>query len=165
MPYAWDTTVASRAHADGRHEPLARAHIRRGSPILLPAPAVQEVARGLHAHTPSDARFALRITAFESFLAHPLVQVVPFDDVSALLAGELLASIPHPPTGSHRRHGTRAHQRAAWALDVQIAACAFAGGYGLLTENVADFTVLRDAIAQLAPGVPPLAVTDARALA
>lgn len=47
-------------------------------------------------------------------------------------------------------------------MDVQIAACAFAGGYGVLTENVRDFEALGDAIAQLVPRVPPLVVTDAR---
>jgi hypothetical protein len=32
----------------------------------------------------------------------------------------------------------------------------------VLTENVDDFAVLRDAIAELLPHVPPLAVADAR---
>lgn len=162
MQHAWDTTVASRAHGGGRHEPLVTAHLKRRATIPLPAPAVQEVVRGLHARTPHDERFARRVAAFEAFVSHPLVHVVPLDDAAALLAGELVALLPHPPTGAHRREGPRSRQRAAWALDVQIAACAFAGGYGVLTENVADFVVLRDAIEQLVPGVPPLVVGDAR---
>jgi hypothetical protein len=93
------------------------------------------------------------------------VRVVPLGLRGSVLAGRLLAALPHPPTGPKRRHGTRARQRAAWALDAQIAACAFAAGYGVLTENVADFTVLREAIQRLVPGVPPLVVTDARVLA
>ena len=162
MQYAWDTTVASRAHAGGRHETLVTAHMARRATIPVPAPAVQEVARGLHAHVPQDDRFAGRVAAFEAFVAHPLVRVVPLDDAAAMLAGELVALLPHPPTGAHRREGTRTRQRAAWALDVQIASCAFAGGYGVLTENVADFVALREAIEQLVPDVPPLAVADAR---
>lgn len=159
MPDAWDTTVASRAGA--RHAARLDHHLATETPIALPAPTVQEMARGLELR-------AIRGSADRSFdwlgglIAHSLVRIVPFATTSAVLTGRLLALHPHPPTHNHRRHGTRAQQRAAWALDVQIAACAFAGGYGVLTENVDDFRVLRDAIGELLPGVAPLAVSDAR---
>ncbi len=45
---------------------------------------------------------------------------------------------------------------------MQIAACAFAGGYGVLTENVDDFALLRDALERVLPDAPPLAVADAK---
>ncbi|HMJ02184.1 MAG TPA: hypothetical protein VK506_04530 [Conexibacter sp.] len=109
-----------------------------------------------------DPDFAVRMGWFSALLTHSLVRVIPLAATGGLLAGRLLARVPHPPTNDHRRKGTRSQQRAAWALDVQIAACAFAGGYGVLTENVDDFTVLRDAIAELLPDVPPLVVRDAR---
>lgn len=99
---------------------------------------------------------------FGGLFRDPLTIVVPFDRRAAELAGQLLARHPHPPTGNHRRDGTRAQQRAAWVLDVQIAACSYAGGYGVLTENVGDFAVLRDAISRLLPGVAPLTIVDAR---
>jgi predicted nucleic acid-binding protein len=162
MPDAWDTSVASRIHGDGRHARRLRAHLSQGTTVALPAPAVQEVTRGLELQATNDARFARRLLAFTEFVAQPMVQVLAFDALAALLAGRLLARHPHPPSRRQQPHGTRARQRAAWALDVQIAACAFAGGYGILTENVADFAVLRDAITTLVPGVPPLLVSDAR---
>jgi predicted nucleic acid-binding protein len=165
VPDAWDTTVASRAHGGGRHAPLLEAHLRAGALVALPAPTVQEIMRGLHARPTQEGDIDLRPGWFAGLLAHSLVKVVPFAATGGVLAGRLLALLPHPPSGRHRRPGTRAQQRAAWALDVQIASCAFAGGYGVLTENVADFAVLRDAIVQLVPAVPPLAVTDARGLA
>jgi predicted nucleic acid-binding protein len=165
VPDAWDTTVASRAHAGGRHEALFRAHVAADHPVSLPAPAVQEVARGLHAHARQNPRIWHWIGSFERFVSDPLIEVVPFDGDSALLAGALHGRLPHPPTGKHRHTGTRAQQRSAWAFDIQIAACAFANGYGVLTENVHDFTVLREAISELVPGVPPLDVRDARELA
>jgi predicted nucleic acid-binding protein len=165
MPVAWDTTVASRAHAGGRHAGLLHAYLEAERLILLPAPAAQEVMRGLYAHFRDDQRFRVRVAAFERFVADPRIEVLPVDAKSALLAGKLLARQPHPPSGTRRRRGTRARQRAAWALDVQIASCAFAGGYGVLTENVDDFGVLREAISELVPGVPPLVVRDARELA
>lgn len=162
MPQAWDTSVASRAHGDGRHADLVRQHELAERPIALPAPTVQELVYGLHAHIRLESAFHASADWFAAFLEHSLVHVIPFDAASAVLAGRLLAHLPHPPTGPRRREGTRARQRAAWALDVQIAACAFAGGYGVLTENVDDFSVLRDAIAELLPGVPPLVVSDGR---
>lgn len=162
MPDAWDTSVASRTHGTGRHAELLEAHLLARRPIVLPAPTVQEVVHGLHAHLRIEAAFHSSADWFAALLEHPLVRVLPLNGASAVLAGRLLAKLPHPPTGARRRRGTRARQRAAWALDVQIAACAFAGGYGLLTENVDDFATLRDAIAAMFPEVPPLAVTDAR---
>lgn len=163
--WAWDTTVVSRAHDGGRHTQLLTSRLAHGSTVSLPAPTVQELARGIQLRSAHDRRFAGRMLRFRQLLDHPSVEVVPFERRSALLAGRLLAVVPYPPTGRNRRHGTRSRQRAAWALDVQIAACAFAGGYGILTENVYDFAVLRDAISELVPGVPPLEVTDARELA
>jgi len=159
VPDVWDTTVASRAGA--RHAPLLHRHLETETPIPLPAPTLQELARGLQLRAGrrgSNGGFDW----LDALIAQPLVRIVPFAMTSAVLAGRLLALHPHPPTGGRRRHGTRAQQRAAWALDVQIAACAFAGGYGVLTENVDDFAALRDAIARLLPSVPPLAVKDAR---
>lgn len=163
MPDAWDTSVASRVAVGERHAPLLDAHLRGGVPLALPAPTVQEIVRGLATPARHQIRARRKLRWFAHLFRDPLTIVVPFDHRGAELAGHLLARHPHPPTRNHRRHGTRAQQRAAWALDVQIAACAFAGGYGLLTENVDDFADLRDAIAELLPETPPLAVSDARA--
>jgi len=162
VPDAWDTSVLSRTHEDGRHAPLLAVHRREALIVPLPAPAVQEVVRGLSApHLPRNPASA-RLRWFADLLEDPLTQVVHLGSAAAQLAGWLLAQLPHPPTRNRRRHGTRAQQRAAWALDVQIAACAFAGGYGVLTENVDDFAVLSDALERLLPDAPPLAVADAK---
>ena len=162
MPDAWDTSVLSRTHEHGRHASLLAIHRRDAIVVPLPAPAIQELVRGLSApHLPHDpARSRLRW--FADLIEDPLADVIAFGSVAAQLSGWLLAQIPHPPTRNRRRGGSRAQQRAAWALDVQIAACAFAGGYGVLTENVDDFAVLRNAIAELLPETPPLVVADAR---
>lgn len=159
---AWDTSVLSRTHEHGRHASLLAIHRRDAIIVPLPAPAIQELVRGLSApHLPRDPAQA-RLRWFADLIEDPLAHVIAFGSVAAQLSGWLLAQIPHPPTRNHRRHGTRAQQRAAWALDVQIAACAFAGGYGVLTENVDDFALLRDAMAAVLLDIPPLAVTDAR---
>jgi predicted nucleic acid-binding protein len=149
-------------HVGERHAPLLEAHRHGGLLVPIPAPTVQELIRGLTAPAVDRERARPKLRWFRALLRDPLTVVVPFERRSAELAGRLLADHPHPPTRNHRRNGTRAQQRAAWALDVQIAACAFAGGYGVLTENVDDFGVLRDALAELVPDAPPLAVADAR---
>lgn len=162
MPDAWDTSVASRVHGHSRHAPLLATHWRNGIPIALPAPTIQEIVRGLVAPATRHETTRRKLRWFGGLFHDPLTIVVPFDCRAAELAGRLLAHHPHPPTHNHRRHGTRAQQRAAWMLDVQIAACAFVGGYGVLTENLTDFTVLRAAIARLLPGVSPLMISAAR---
>ena len=162
MPDVWDTSVASRVHGHSRHAPLLATHWRDGIPVALPTPTIQEIVRGLSAPARQYERTRRKLRWFGGLFRDPLTIVVPFDRRAAELAGHLLARHSHPPTVNHRRDGTRAQQRAAWVLDAQIAACAYAGGYGVLTENVADFAVLRDAIAELLPDVPALRVTDAR---
>jgi predicted nucleic acid-binding protein len=162
VPDAWDTSIASRIAAEERHAPLLARHRRDGIPIALPAPTIQEIVRGLATPAMHHERTRRKLRWFGGLFRDPLTIVVSFDARAANLAGRLLARHPHPPTRDHRRHGTRAQQRAAWALDVQIASCAFAGGYGLLTENVDDFAVLSGTIAALLPDAPPLTVRDVR---
>ena len=160
MPDAWDTSVASRVSSGSRHAPLLAAHHHAGTPIPLPAPTIQELVRG--AALAPRTRAGGRSRWLVRLLADPLIEVIPFAGPAGQLSGRLLAQLPHPPSRNRRRTATRAQQRAAWTLDVQIAACAFAGGYGVLTENVDDFGLLRDAIADLLPQTPPLVVRDAR---
>lgn len=162
MPDAWDTSVASRIATGERHAPLLATHQRLGIPVALPAPTIQEIVRGLAAPAMNREPTRRKLRWFGGLFRDPLTIVVPFDRKAAVIAGHLLARHPHPPTRDHRRRGSRAQQRAAWALDIQIAACTFAGGYGVLTENVDDFGALREAIAELVPNVQPLGVADAR---
>ena len=162
MPDAWDTSVASRIAVGERHAPLLATHWREGIPVALPAPTVQEIVRGLAGPAINREPTRRKLRWFAGLFRDPLTVVVPFDRRAAVIAGRLLARHPHPPTRNHKRDGTRAQQRAAWALDVQIAACAFAGGYRVLTENVEDFSVLRGALAELLPKAPPLVVADGR---
>jgi hypothetical protein len=72
--------------------------------------------------------------------------------------GRRQSSLPHPPTTARRRPGHRTQQRLSWLVDIQIAACAYTNGYSITTENRHEFEVLRDAIATLDPGAPPLGV-------
>lgn len=118
-----------------------------------------EVVRGLQATAANKPGIALALTWFVGLVASDLLGVLSFDRPAAIVAGRLRAMQPTPPTGT-RRKGVKPEQRAAWVLDIQIAACAWTHGRQIATENRHDFEALRDLIAMLYPGSPPLAVTQ-----
>ncbi len=117
-----------------------------------------EVVRGLQATAASKPGIALALTWFVGLVASDLLEVLSFDRPAAIVAGRLRAMQPTPPTGT-RRKGVKPEQRAAWVLDIQIAACAWTHGRQIATENLHDFEALRDLIAKLYPSSLPLAVT------
>ena len=51
-------------------------------------------------------------------------------------------------------------REAAWILDVQIAATAFAAGLDVATENRADFEAIAAVLRELYPTAPPLVVRE-----
>ncbi len=99
----------------------------------------------------------MALTWFVRLVASDLVEILSFDRPAAIVAGRLRAMQPTPPTGA-RRKGVKPEQRAAWVLDIQIAACAWTHGRQIATENRNDFDALRELITELYPGTPPLAV-------
>lgn len=157
MTLTWDTTLVSRIYPGGQLERhlLDRAHA--DEPVSITAPTVMEVVRGLQATAASKPGVALALTWFVRLVASDLVEILSFDRSAAIVAGRLRATRPTPPTGA-RRKGVKPEQRAAWVLDVQIAACAWTHGRQIATENRRDFEALRDLITELYPDAPPLAV-------
>jgi predicted nucleic acid-binding protein len=158
LTLTWDTTLVSRIYPGG---PLERHLLERANadePISITAPTVMEVVRGLQATAASKPGIALALTWFVRLVASDLVEILSFDRPAAIVAGRVRAMQPTPPTGA-RRKGVKPEQRAAWVLDIQIAACAWTHGRQIATENRDDFAALRDLIAELYPDTPPLAVT------
>jgi predicted nucleic acid-binding protein len=152
----WDTTIASRLHPRGT---LLRHVVERateGLPVRVAAPAVREIAYGLERMAADGPGFRHALDWFTSLLADDLLTIVPLDGRAALVAGRLRGAMPHPPARRDRRSKTM--RQAAWLLDVEIAATAFAAGLDVATENRADFELLGAALADLFPAAPPLAV-------
>jgi|CZKG01.1.fsa_nt_gi predicted nucleic acid-binding protein len=135
---------------------LECAHV--GAPVAIAAPTVMEVVRGVQATATRKPRIAPALAWFVRLVASDLVEILSLDRSAAIVAGRLRATHPTPPTGA-RRKGVKPEQRAGWVLDIQIAACAWTHGREIATENLRDFEVLRDLIAQLYPGTTPLVVT------
>ena len=141
-----------------RRAPRARCsttHVRATRARALPAPTVQEIVRGPSQHGPRRTTRRHRAGSV-GLLRRPAGRAcVPFGRAARCSRGRLLARHPHPPTATAGAEARGAQQRAAWALDVQIAACAFAGGYGVLTENVTTSECCEMRSRSCVPGVPP----------
>ena len=163
MTRAWDTTVVSRIYPGGTLERHILDCAHADEPISITAPTVMEVVRGIQGKPPItprllDDRLAPALAWFIRLFASDLVEILSLDRTAAIVAGQLRAMHPMPPTGA-RRKGVKPEQRAGWVLDIQIAACAWTHGHEIATENRRDFEALRDLIAQLYPDTSPLLVT------
>jgi predicted nucleic acid-binding protein len=160
---AWDTTLVSRIYPGGPLERHLLDCANADEPVAITAPTVMEAACGIQATAvtrprPIGDRLAPALMWFIGLVASDLVEILSLDRPAAIVAGRLRAMHPTPPTGARRR-GVKPEQRAAWVLDIQIAACAWTHGRDIVTENRHDFEALRDLIAQLYPGTSPLVVT------
>jgi predicted nucleic acid-binding protein len=91
-----------------------------------------------------------------------LGRVWPLDGVAAVVAGEIMALLPIPPTPPRRSHQlieSRQERLARWRFDAMIAATALVAGMPLIHNNAADFEPIRSAIEQSPtrfPGLGPL---------
>jgi predicted nucleic acid-binding protein len=155
---AWDTTLVSRIYPGG---PLERHLLDRAAedePVAITAPTVMETVCGLQAAAAGKPKMAAALRWFTTLIASDLVEILTLDRSAAILAGRLRAIQPTPPTGA-RRKGVKPEQRAAWVLDIQIAACAWTHGRQIATENRHDFDVLSGLTARLYPDASPLVVS------
>jgi len=85
--------------------------------------------------------------------------VVPVGAAVAVVAGEIMALIPDPPTAprrSHRLAESRQERLARWRFDGMIAATALVSGMPLVHSNAADFEAIRSAIEQAPERFPTL---------
>jgi predicted nucleic acid-binding protein len=88
--------------------------------------------------------------------------VWPLDGAVAVVAGEIMAMLPHPPTPPRRSHQmaeSRRERLARWRFDGMIAATALVAKMPLIHNNAADFEPIRSAIElspKRFPGLGPL---------
>lgn len=86
----------------------------------------------------------------------------PLDGAAAVVAGEIMAVLPHaptPPQRSHRLTESRQERLARWRFDGMIAATALVARMPLIHNNAADFEPIRSAIElspRRFPGLGPL---------
>jgi predicted nucleic acid-binding protein len=147
----WDTSVASGLHPAHPLFELASEAALADEPVLLATPTVQEIAFGLQAQV--EPRFAALLVWFRELFAAGALEVLPLSWEAALLAGQLRAMLPVPPTGrrSQRGRGAKPERRVAWIADIQIAATAWLAGEPVCTADQEHFEALAGAIARLFP--------------
>jgi predicted nucleic acid-binding protein len=83
-----------------------------------------------------------------------LGRVLPLDGAVSVVAGEIMALLPEPPTPPRRTHRlmeSRQERLARWRFDGMIAATALVSRLTLIHNNVSDFEAIRSAI-ERAPG-------------
>lgn len=132
---------------------------RRADPVAIPSPTLAEVSRGFHEKLEAgDQRFDNLLDWLEGFLGSGLVDLLPFDDRAAIVAGRVRARRPFPPSANTRRTDRGAEGRVSWFMDVAIASTAWAAGLDIVTPNRVDFEAIADELEALAPGSPRLVV-------
>jgi predicted nucleic acid-binding protein len=100
-----------------------------------------------------------------------LGRVLPLDGAVGVVAGEIMAMLPEPPTPprrSHRLAESRQERLARWRFDEMIAATALVAGMPLIHNNAADFEAIRSAIEgspERFPGLGPLELIRCTVLA
>lgn len=157
MTAVWDTTVASRLRPAGGEIDHVRARHEAGNPVGVAAPTVLEIVYGWQRKAARDARFEKELTWFTDLVGAGTVSVLPFGKTAAVVSGRVRAVHPHPPAGQDDRR-SKTMRQAAWLMDIQIAATAFAAGRDVATQNGRDFERLREILAELYPDAPPLEV-------
>jgi len=163
-PFFFDTSAESWLAQSQRAEVLAwmRDYLSR-HPVHVSAVTVLERSRGysLLWHRAAVEKRE-RIEAARIAYLSSLGQVWPLDIAAALVAGEIIALLPEPPSPPRRFHQlaeSRQERLARWRFDCLVAATALVVNIPLIHNNAADFEPIRSAI-ELSPhrfpGLGPL---------
>ena len=140
--------------------------------IHISALTVMERVRGYsllwrRADHPKRERIEMARVAYLTNLG----RVVPFDAAVAVVAGEIVALLPEPPTPPRRSHQfaeSRQERLARWRFDAMIASTALVSRLPLIHNNAADFERIRSAIENAPerfPNLGPLELVRCASLA
>ena len=100
-----------------------------------------------------------RIEAARVAYLRNLGRVVPLEAAMAVVAGEIMALLPEPPTPPRRFHQlmeSRQERLARWRFDAMIAATALVANLPLIHNNAGDFEPIRSAIENAPARFPSL---------
>jgi len=158
----WDTTTAARLRPDSSVLAYARDCREAAGPVAFSASTFFEIAHGLRkAACAGSAAAGAQLAWLRDQIDAGLIDVLPFNDRAAEVAGALRAGMPTPPANVRRsRERSKAESRVAWMLDIQTAATACVHGYDLVSDD-AHHRRIAEQLTVLAPGAPALCVTEA----
>jgi predicted nucleic acid-binding protein len=163
-PFLFDTSAESWLVRTGNSELLTwlGAYLSQ-HPIHVSAVTVLERIRGyslLWRGAPEQRRESIESARIAYLSA--LGPVWPLDSGVAIVAGEIMALLPDPPTPPRRSHHlaeSRQDRLSRWRFDGMIAATALVARMPLIHNNAADFEPVRSAIEKSParfPGLGPL---------
>jgi predicted nucleic acid-binding protein len=104
-----------------------------------------------------------------AYLSRP-ARVWPVDSAVAVVAAEIMAAVPDPPTPPRRSHHlaeSRQERLSRWRFDQMIAATALVARMRLIYNNASDFEPLRMSVERAPerfPGLGPLELIRCPAL-
>ena len=155
-PFLFDTSAESwlERAGDSEFSRWIRAYLSH-HPIHISAITVLERIRGYSSvwqRSAGQKRHMVESARTEYLRA--LGRVWPLDGAVAIVGGEIMAMLPHPPTAprrSHRLTESRQERLARWRFDGMIAATALVARMPLIHNNAADFEPIRSAI-EKSPG-------------
>lgn len=163
-PFLFDTSAESWLARTNHGEVLSwmRAYLSRHQ-VQVSAITVLERVRG-YSLLWRRAREERRqdIEAARVAYLNVLGPVWPLDGAIAVVAGEIMALLPDPPTPprrSHRLAESRQERLTRWRYDQLIAATALVARMPLIHNNAGDFEAVRSAIERSPerfPGLGPL---------
>jgi len=160
-PFLFDTSAESWL-ARTREPALQRwfAEYLSRHPVHVSAVTVLERIRG-YALLSQRARAgrAREVEAARIVYLSGLGRVWPLDGSIAIVAGEVMALLPDPPTPPRRAHKlveSRQERLVRWRFDVMIASTALVSGMPLIHNNAADFEYIRSAIERTPGRFPKL---------
>ena len=154
-PFLFDTSAESwlERPEDSEFSRWMRAYLSH-HPIHISAVTVLDRVRGyslLWRRANEERRE--RIEAARIAYLSTLGPVWPLDGAVAIVAGEIMAMLPHPatpPKRSHHMAESRQERLARWRLDGMIAATALVAKMPLIHNNASDLEPIRSAI-ELSP--------------
>jgi predicted nucleic acid-binding protein len=156
----WDTSLFSRVNPGTAEFDYLVERAALGAPVAVAAGAILERAYGFERQAGRRPSFASALGWLQNEVVEGgLCRVVPLDGRAAFVAGRMRALAELPPAKKGDRR-TKAQRRAAWHLDLQIAATCWAAGYDIATANRFDFELIAARLSRLAPTAPELAVLD-----